>query len=52
MEFDKHFKLNSMLKYITVILFIVISTVKAEGKFCQIHLIFIIPWELLENIII
>lgn len=30
MEFDKHFKLNSMLKYITVILFIVISTVKAQ----------------------
>lgn len=30
MEFDKHFKLNPMLKYITVILFIVISTVKAE----------------------
>ncbi|XP_031628140.1 basigin [Contarinia nasturtii] len=30
MEFNKHFKLNSMLKYITVILFIVSTTVKAE----------------------
>jgi len=30
MEFNKHFKLNPMLKYISVILFIVISTVNAE----------------------